>query len=57
MMDGFRVLDNDPRALELDGVFPLAIEELTRLEGVSEKTKAKILRDNCAHLYKMPAGA
>jgi len=36
-----------------DGLFPVAIEEFTRLEGVSEKTKAKILWDNCARLYKL----
>ena len=33
--------------------FPVAIEEFTRLEGVSEKTKAKILWDNCARLYDL----
>jgi predicted TIM-barrel fold metal-dependent hydrolase len=31
----------------------VAIEEFTRLEGVSDKTKAKILWDNCARLYKL----
>ena len=40
-----------------DGLFPEAIEEFTRLEGVSDKTKAKILWDNCARLYKLSAGA
>lgn len=39
-----------------DGLFPVAIEEFVRLEGVSDKTKAKILWDNCARLYKLPAG-
>jgi uncharacterized protein len=38
-----------------DGLFPLAIEEFVRLEGVSDKTKAKILWDNCARLYKLSA--
>ncbi len=36
-----------------DGLFPHAIEEFVALEGVSEKTKAKILWDNCARLYKL----
>ena len=36
-----------------DGLFPHAIEEFVGLEGVSEKTKAKILWDNCARLYKL----
>jgi len=40
-----------------DGLFPVAIEEFVRLEGVSDKTKAKILWDNCARLYKLPASA
>lgn len=40
-----------------DGLFPTAIEEFVRLEGVGDKTKAKILWDNCARLYKLPAGA
>jgi uncharacterized protein len=40
-----------------DGLFPLAIEEFTRLEGVSGKTKTKILWDNCARLYKLAASA
>ena len=39
-----------------DGLFPVAIEEFVRLEGVSDKTKAKILWDNCARLYNL-AGA
>ncbi len=36
-----------------DGLFPHAIEEFVALEGVSDKTKAKILWDNCARLYKL----
>ena len=40
-----------------DGLFPTAIEEFVQLEGVGDKTKAKILWDNCARLYKLPAGA
>jgi predicted TIM-barrel fold metal-dependent hydrolase len=36
-----------------DGLFPQAIEEFVALEGVSDKTKAKILWDNCARLYKL----
>src|SRR5215813_8010689 len=36
-----------------DGLFPVAIEEFVALEGVSDKTKAKILWDNCARLYKL----
>jgi predicted TIM-barrel fold metal-dependent hydrolase len=39
-----------------DGLFPHAIEEFVGLEGVSDKTKAKILWDNCARLYNL-AGA
>ena len=39
-----------------DGLFPVAIEEFTRLEGVTDKTRAKILWDNYARLYKLPAG-
>ena len=39
-----------------DGLFPVAIEEFVRLEGVGDKTKAKILWDNCARLYKLPVG-
>ena len=36
-----------------DGLFPHAIEEFVSLEGVADKTKAKILWDNCARLYKL----
>src|SRR5881296_1686110 len=36
-----------------DGLFPRAMEEFVALEGVSDKTKAKILWDNCARLYKL----
>ena len=36
-----------------DGLFPTAIEEFTRLEGVSDKSKTKILWDNCARLYNL----
>ncbi len=36
-----------------DGLFPVAIEEFVALEGVSDKTKAKILWDNCARLYNL----
>jgi predicted TIM-barrel fold metal-dependent hydrolase len=36
-----------------DGLFPHAIEEFAHLEGVSDKTKAKILWDNCARLYRL----
>ena len=36
-----------------DGLFPDAINEFVALEGVSDKTKAKILWDNCARLYNM----
>ena len=36
------------------GLFPVAIEEFTRLEGVTDKTRAKILWDNCTSLYKLP---
>jgi predicted TIM-barrel fold metal-dependent hydrolase len=36
-----------------DGLFPVAIEEFVRLEGVGDKSKAKILWDNCARLYKL----
>jgi predicted TIM-barrel fold metal-dependent hydrolase len=34
-----------------DGLFPHAIDEFLALEGVSEKTKRKILWENCARLY------
>ena len=34
-----------------DGLFPHAIDEFVGLPGVSEKSKAKILWDNCARLY------
>jgi predicted TIM-barrel fold metal-dependent hydrolase len=36
-----------------DGLFPHAIEEFVHLEGVSEKSKAKILWDNCARFYRL----
>ncbi len=36
-----------------DGLFPHAMEEFVALEGVSDKTKAKILWDNCARLYSL----
>ena len=36
-----------------DGLFPTAIEEFSRLEGVSDKSKTKILWDNCARLYNL----
>src|SRR6267378_504770 len=36
-----------------DGLFPEAINEFVALEGVSDKTKAKILWDNCARLYPL----
>jgi predicted TIM-barrel fold metal-dependent hydrolase len=36
-----------------DGLFPEAIDEFVALEGVSDKTKAKILWDNCARLYAL----
>jgi len=38
-----------------DGLFPDAINEFVALEGVGEKTKAKILWDNCARLYPLAA--
>jgi uncharacterized protein len=41
-----------------DGLFPDAMNEFVALEGVSDKTKSKILWDNCARLYGLsePAG-
>jgi predicted TIM-barrel fold metal-dependent hydrolase len=36
-----------------DGLFPHAIEEFVALDGVSDKTKSKILWDNCARLYNL----
>ena len=36
-----------------DGLFPVAIQEFVALEGVTDKTKAKILWDNCARLYNL----
>jgi predicted TIM-barrel fold metal-dependent hydrolase len=36
-----------------DGLFPHAIEEFVALEGVSDKSKARILWDTCARLYKI----
>jgi len=39
-----------------DGLFPHAIEEFVAIEGVSDKTKAKILWDNCVRLYKLDGG-
>ena len=38
-----------------DGLFPHAIEEFVALKGVAEKTKARILWENCACLYKLDA--
>jgi len=40
-----------------DGLFPRAIDEFVGLPDVGEKTKAKILWDNCARLYPLAAGA
>ena len=38
-----------------DGLFPDAINEFLALDGLGEKTKAKILWDNCARLYPLAA--
>jgi predicted TIM-barrel fold metal-dependent hydrolase len=38
-----------------DGLFPEAINEFLALEGISDKTKAKVLWDNCARLYPLAA--
>jgi len=38
-----------------DGLFPTAIEEFVHLEGVTDKSKSKILWDNCARLYNLAA--
>ena len=38
-----------------DGLFPKAIEGFVHLEGVSDKSKAKILWDNCARFYNLTA--
>ena len=38
-----------------DGLFPKAIEEFVHLEGVTDKSKSKILWDNCARLYNLAA--
>jgi predicted TIM-barrel fold metal-dependent hydrolase len=34
-----------------------AIEEFVHLEGVSDKSKSKILWDNCARLYHLAGAA
>jgi predicted TIM-barrel fold metal-dependent hydrolase len=39
-----------------DGLFPHAMSEFVALEGVSDKTKSKILWDNCARLYHLNGG-
>jgi predicted TIM-barrel fold metal-dependent hydrolase len=39
-----------------DGLFPHAMSEFVALEGVSDKTKSKILWDNCARLYHLDGG-
>jgi predicted TIM-barrel fold metal-dependent hydrolase len=36
-----------------DGLFPHAMDEFIALEGVNDKTKQKILWDNCARLYNL----
>jgi len=36
-----------------DGLFPEAINEFVGLPGISDKTKAKILWDNCTRLYPL----
>ena len=38
-----------------DGLFPEAIKEFVGLDGVSDKSKSKILWDNCARLYPLAA--
>ena len=38
-----------------DGLFPDAMNEFVALENVSDKSKAKILWDNCARLYPLAA--
>jgi len=38
-----------------DGLFPHAIDEFVALPNVTDKTKAKILWDNCARLYNLEA--
>jgi uncharacterized protein len=40
-----------------DGLFPQAIDEFVALEGVRDKSKAKILWDNCARLYPLAASS
>ena len=39
-----------------DGLFPHAMSEFVALEGVSDKTKSKIMWDNCARLYHLDGG-
>jgi predicted TIM-barrel fold metal-dependent hydrolase len=50
--DGIVVSTDYPHA---DGLFPRAIEEFLALEGLGDKSKAKILWDNCARLYPLAA--